>query len=423
MNGDQSTEGLLRELAPQVLGVLMRRYDGLDSCEDAVQEALLDAALQWPASGTPENPRAWLLTVATRRLADILRSDAARRRRENADYLATPPAGRPGADAWLSDTGVSYPGAGPRDGDDTLTLLFLCCHPALTASSQVALTLRAVGGLTTAEIARAFVVPESTMAQRISRAKQQIRAAGAQFAPPDAADRDERLRAVQQVAYLIFNEGYTASAGEALQRTDLSAEGIRLARLLRRLLPGDAETAGLLALMLLTDARRAARVAPDGALIPLAEQDRARWDKALIGEGSVLVEQTLATTTALGPYQLQAAIAAVHDDASCLADTDWTEILALYELLTRVSPGPMASLGKAVAVAMVHGPAAGLAATEDLAGPLARHHRFYAVRGHLLEMSGDPAAAAAAYDTAAKYATNSAEKRYLSQQRRRLTDT
>ncbi len=312
--------------------------------------------------------------------------------------------------------------AGARDGDDTLTLLFLCCHPALTASSQVALTLRAVGGLTTAEIARAFMVPESTMAQRISRAKQQIRAAGARFAPPDAADRDERLRAVQQVAYLIFNEGYTASAGDALQRADLSAEGIRLARLLRRLLPGDAETAGLLALMLLTEARRAARVAPDGALIPLAEQDRARWDKALIGEGSVLVERTLATTTALGPYQLEAAIAAVHDDASCLADTDWTEILALYELLTRVSPGPMASLGMAVATAMVHGPAAGLAAADELAGPLARHHRFHAVRGHLLEMSGDTAAAASAYDTAARYATNAAEKRYLSRQGRRARE-
>ncbi len=420
MTAGPRTEDLLRELAPQVLGVLMRRYDGLDSCEDAVQEALLDAAVQWPASGRPENPRAWLLTVATRRLADILRSEAARRRREDADHLATPPAVLAGADAWLSGTGFSDSGlAGPPDADDTLTLLFLCCHPALTASSQVALTLRAVGGLTTAEIARAFVVPESTMAQRISRAKQQIRAAGARFAPPDEADRDERVRAVQQVAYLIFNEGYTASAGEALQRADLSAEGIRLARLLRRLLPDDAETAGLLALMLLTDARRAARVAPDGALIPLAEQDRDRWDRALIGQGSALVEQTLATTTALGPYQLQAAIAAVHDEAASLADTDWTEILALYELLAQVSPGPMVSLGKAVAVAMVHGPAAGLAAADELAGPLARHHRFHAVRGHLLEMSGDPAAAASAYETAARYATNAAEKRYLSRQGRR----
>jgi RNA polymerase sigma factor (sigma-70 family) len=416
VTADQRAEGLLRELAPQVLGVLIRRYDGLDSCEDAVQEALLDAATQWPASGTPDNPRAWLLTVATRRLADILRSEAARRRREDADYLATPPAALAGADAWLSD-------GGSPDADDTLTLLFLCCHPVLTSSSQVALTLRAVGGLSTAEIASAFGVPEPTMAQRISRAKQQVRAAGARFTPPDATDRGPRLRAVQQVIYLIFNEGYTASAGEALQRTDLSAEGIRLARLLRRLLPDDAETAGLLALLVLTDARRSARVAADGALVPLVNQDRGRWDQALIGEGAALITQTLATTTALGPYQLQAAIAAVHDEAASLDDTDWTEILALYELLAQVSPGPMVSLGKAVAVAMVHGPAAGLAATDKLAGPLARHHRFHAVRGHLLEMSGDAAAAAAAYDTAARYATNAAEKRYLSRQGRRARET
>jgi RNA polymerase sigma factor (sigma-70 family) len=415
VTADQATEDLLRELAPQVLGVLMRRYGGLDSCEDAVQEALVDAAVQWPASGTPENPRAWLLTVATRRLADILRSESARRRREDTHYLATPPAMLAGADAWLSDAA-----SGPRDSDDTLTLLFLCCHPALTASSQVALTLRAVGGLTTAEIARAFVVPEATMAQRISRAKQQIRASGARFAPPDAADRGERLRAVQQVIYLVFNEGYAASAGETLQRADLSAEGIRLARLLRRLLPDDAEAAGLLALLLLTDARRSARVTSDGALVPLVNQDRGRWDQTLIGEGSALITQTLAATTALGPYQLQAAIAAVHDEAASLADTDWREILALYELLAQVSPGPMVSLGKAVAVAMVHGPAAGLAAADDLAGPLARHHRFHAVRGHLFEMSGDPVAAASAYDTAARYATNAAEKRYLSLQVRRL---
>jgi RNA polymerase sigma factor (sigma-70 family) len=393
----------------------MRRYAGLDSCEDAVQEALLAAAAQWPASGRPDNPRAWLLTVATRRLADILRSESARRQREDAVFLATPPAVLAGADAWLADAGT----AGARDSDDTLTLLFLCCHPALSPSSQVALTLRAVGGLSTAEIARAFVVPEATMAQRISRAKQQVRTAGARFAPPEAADRGQRLRAVEQVLYLIFNEGYVASAGEALQRTDLAAEGIRLARLLRRLLPDDAETAGLLALMLLTDARRDARVSPDGALVPLVEQDRARWDQPLIAEGAALIERTLATTSALGPYQLQAAIAAVHGEAASVADTDWAEILALYELLAQVSPGPLASLGRAVAVAMVHGPAAGLAAADELAGVLARHHRFHAVRGHLLEMSGDPAAAGAAYLTAARYVTNVAEKRYLDRQGRR----
>jgi RNA polymerase sigma factor (sigma-70 family) len=404
-----STEDLLRELAPQVLGVLMRRYGGLDTCEDAVQEALLDAATQWPASGTPDNPRGWLLTVATRRLTDMLRGESARRRREDAVYLATPPAA-------LAEPGSGAPGAPggqPPDHDDTLTLLFLCCHPSLSPSSQVALTLRAVGGLTTAEIARAFGVPEATMAQRISRAKQQIRAAGARFTPPDAADRDQRIRAVQQVLYLIFNEGYTASAGQQLQRTDLTAEGLRLARMLRGLLPGDAETAGLLALMLLTDARRAARATPDGALVPLTEQDRRRWDRRLIAEGTALLEQTLATTRALGPYQLQAAIAAVHDEADSVADTNWAEILALYELLYKVSPGPMVALGRAVAIAMVHGPAAGLDATGELAGPLGKHHRYHAVRGHLHEMSGDITTAAEDYRTAARYATNIPERRYL----------
>ena len=401
-----STEDLLRELAPQVLGVLMRRYGGLDTCEDAVQEALLDAATQWPASGTPDNPRGWLLTVATRRLTDMLRGESARRRREDAVYLATPPAAS-------AEAGAGAQGGAPPDHDDTLTLLFLCCHPSLSPSSQVALTLRAVGGLTTAEIARAFGVPEATMAQRISRAKQQIRAAGARFTPPDAADRDQRIRAVQQVLYLIFNEGYTASAGQQLQRTDLTAEGLRLARMLRGLLPGDAETAGLLALMLLTDARRAARATPDGALVPLTEQDRRRWDRRLIAEGTALLEQTLATSRALGPYQLQAAIAAVHDEADSVADTDWAEILALYELLAKVSPGPMVALGRAVAIAMVHGPAAGLAATGELAGPLGKHHRYHAVRGHLHEMSGDITTATEDYRTAARYATNIPERRYL----------
>ena len=307
------------------------------------------------------------------------------------------------------------------DGDDTLTLLFLCCHPSLSPSSQVALTLRAVGGLTTAEIARAFGVPEATMAQRISRAKQQIRAAGARFTPPDAADRDQRIRTVQQVLYLIFNEGYTASAGQQLQRTDLTAEGLRLARMLRGLLPGDAETASLLALMLLTDARRAARATPDGALVPLTAQDRRRWDRRLIAEGTALAEQTLATSRALGPYQLQAAIAAVHDEADSVADTDWAEILALYELLAKVSPGPMVALGRAVAIAMVHGPAAGLAATGELAGPLGKHHRYHAVRGHLHEMAGDRAAAATDYRTAAALATNIPERRYLERKLAMLT--
>jgi RNA polymerase sigma factor (sigma-70 family) len=410
-----TTEDLLRELAPQVLGVLMRRYGGLDTCEDAVQEALLDAATQWPASGAPDNPRGWLLTVATRRLTDMLRSESARRRREDAVRLATPPAVLAAAAA-----GAGLAGEGTPDHDDTLVLLFLCCHPALSPSSQVALTLRAVGGLTTAEIARAFGVPEATMAQRISRAKQQIRAAGARFTPPIPAERDQRLRAVQQVLYLIFNEGYTASAGQELQRTDLTAEGVRLARMLRRLLPGDAETAALLALMLLTDARRGARTSPDGALVPLAEQDRSRWDQQLIAEGTALVEQALATTRALGPYQIQAAIAAVHDEAASVEDTDWAEILALYQLLDKVSPGPMVSLGKAVAIAMVHGPAAGLAATGELADQLGKHHRWHAVRGHFHEMADDPAAAAEDYRAAARYATNIQERRYLERKLARL---
>jgi len=404
MNGDEDAGDLLRELAPQVLGVLMRRFDGLDLCEDAVQEALLDAATQWPTSGTPGNPRGWLLTVATRRLTDMLRSESARRRREDAVVAATPPAMLAGADVSLT---------GPADHDDTLTLLFLCCHPSLSPSSQVALTLRAVGGLSTGEIARAFGVSDATMAQRISRAKQQIREAGARFTMPGPAERDERLRTVQQILYLIFNEGYTASGGERLVRTDLAAEGIRLTRLLRVLLPGDAETAGLLALMLLTEARRAARTAPGGILVPLAEQDRAKWDRPLIAEGTALAERTLATTKALGPYQIQAAIAAVHDEAASVEDTDWAEVLALYQLLDRVSPGPMVSLGRAVAIAMVHGPQAGLAATGELAGPLGWHHRYHAVRGHLHEMAGDRETAAEDYRTAAKYASNIAEKRYL----------
>jgi RNA polymerase sigma factor (sigma-70 family) len=400
--GRDGTEDLLRELAPQVLGVLMRRYGGLDSCEDAVQEALLDAATQWPASGLPDNPRGWLLTVATRRLTDMLRSESARRRREDAVYLATPP------------PVLAGPQEEQDDGrDDTLTLLFLCCHPALTPSSQVALTLRAVGGLTTGEIAKAFGVSEATMAQRISRAKQQIRDAGARFTPPEPAEREPRLRAVQQVLYLVFNEGYAATAGQQLQRADLTAEGVRLARLLHALLPDDAETAGLLALLLLTDARREARTGPGGVLVPLAEQDRGRWDRRLIAEGTALLERTLATTRALGPYQIQAAIAAVHDEAPGVAETDWAEILALYGLLEEVSPGPMVSLGRAVAIAMVHGPGAGLAATDGLAGALGRHHRFHAVRGHLHEMAGDRTAATEEYRTAASYATNVPERRYL----------
>jgi len=384
----------------------MHRYDGLDACEDAVQEALLDAATQWSSpAGLPENPRGWLLTVASRRLTDILRSDAARRRREDSFFLATPPA-------------VLVDPPALTGQDDTLTLLFLCCHPALSPSSQVALTLRAIGGLSTAEIARAFGVAEPTMAQRISRAKQQVRAVGGRFAMPSPEQRPQRLRVVQQVLYLVFNEGYTASAGSSLQRADLTAEAIRLARLLSRLVPDDAETAGLLALMLLTEARRAARVAGDGSLVPLLDQDRGLWDRALITEGSTLIATTLQSSRALGPYQIQAAIAAVHDEAPSVAGTDWPELLALWDLLVTVSPGPMTALGRAVAVAMVHGPDAGLSVVQSVAGDLARNHRMHAVRGHLLEMAGDTAAAAEAFRAAARYATNLPERRYLDRKAR-----
>ena len=347
MSGAGEVEGLLRELAPQVLGVLVRRYGQFDLCEDAVQEALLAAAVQWPADGVPERPRGWLVTVASRRMTDQVRGESARRRREEAVAAASPADElvAPGADADL-----------PAAADDTLTLLFLCCHPALSPPSQVALTLRAVGGLTTAQVARAFLVPEATMAQRISRAKQTIKAAGARFAMPPPTERAERLRVVLQVLYLIFNEGYTASSGPDLQRAHLTTEAIRLARELHRLLPGDGEVAGLLALLLLTDARRPARSRPDGSLVPLAEQDRSRWDAAAIAEGVALITSALARAP-IGPYQLQAAIAAVHDEAARADDTDWRQILVLYELLAQVAPSPVVTLNHAVALAMVRGPA------------------------------------------------------------------
>ncbi len=403
-------EGLLRELAPQVLGALLRRYDGLDSCEDAVQEALLDASVQW-RSGVPDNPRGWLITVAARRLTDIVRSDTARRRRESTVFLATPP-------AFLVDPPVA------SGEDDSLALLFMCCHPALSPSSAVALTLRAVGGLGTAEIARAFGVSEATIGQRISRAKASVRAAGARFTlPAPGSERAERLAVVMQVLYLIFNEGYVASAGSSLVRVDLAAEGIRLARLLHRLLPADCEVAGLLALMLLTEARRPARVSPSGELIPLLEQDRSLWDASLIAEGCSLVAAALAGSRALGPYQVQAAIAAVHDEAASVDATDWEEVLALYRLLDSVAPSPFATLGRAVAVAQVHGAVAGLSVVASVASDpaLARSHRLYAVRAQLKEKAGATAEAADDYRAAARYATNLAEKRYLERRLASLT--
>jgi len=397
-------EDLLRELAPQVLGVLVRRYGRFDSSEDAVQEALLAAATHWPEQGVPESPRAWLVTVASRRLVDGWRSEGARRRREE------------------QVTVLDVPDPGPvAERDDTLTLLFLCCHPSLSVPSQLALTLRAVGGLTTAEIANAFLVPEPTMAQRISRAKQTIRNAGARFDLPPEAEREDRLRVVLHVLYLLFNEGYTTSAGPALHRADLTSEAIRLARLLRRLLPEHGEIAGLLALMLLTDARRAARTTPDGALVPLADQDRALWDRTQIEEGVGIIGDTLGRA-AIGAYQLQAAIAAIHDEAPSDDETDWPQILALYDVLEQVSPGPVVTLNRAVAVAMVDGPRAGLAVlgTLDADDRMSHTHRLEAVRGHLLELAGEPGAARESYRRAARMTASVPEQRYLAMRAARL---
>jgi RNA polymerase sigma factor (sigma-70 family) len=404
VTSDTRVEDPLRELAPQVLGALMRRHGWFDLCEDAVQEALIDAAATWPDGGLPASPRGWLLTVANRRLIDLARSEQSRRAREERFMFGAPPSemlGVPG-----EDTGA--------DADDTLVLLLLCCHPALTPPSQVALTLRAVGGLTTAEIASAFFVPQASMAQRISRAKQRIREAGATFSMPPTGELEARLAAVMHVLYLIFNEGYTASSGLAVIRVELTSEAIRLARQLHRLRPDDGEAAGLLALMLLTEARRPARITARGDLVDLADQDRSLWNRELIAEGVALVTKALASGPP-GAYQLQAAIAAVHDEAPTAPDTDWPQILALYQVLDRVTPSPMATLSQSVAAAMVRGPSAGLAMLDSLDTDerIRGHHRLFAVRGRLLEMAGDQRAAAAAYRTAARLTTSAAEKRYL----------
>jgi RNA polymerase sigma factor (sigma-70 family) len=390
-------EDLLRELAPQVLGALTRRSGQFDACEDAVQDALLAAARQWPKEGVPDNPRSWLLTVASRRLIDQQRSETARRRREE------------------TAAALELPGQIEAAGhDDTLTLLFLCCHPSLSAPSQLALTLRAVGGLTTAEIARAFLVPEATMGQRISRAKERIRSAGAIFAMPPPPERHERLRVVLHVLYLVFNEGYTTSSGLELNRADLTTEAIRLARMLHQLAPEEGEAAGLLALMLLTDARRAARSTAAGWIVPLDEQDRDLWNRSQIEEGVAILTRTLGKVT-VGPYQMQAAIAAVHDEAASAKETDWPQILALYDVLERISPGPVVTLNRAVALAMVNGPRAGLAllGTLDNDDRMTHTHRLEAVRGHLLEQAGDLIAARESYRKAARMTASIPEQRYL----------
>jgi RNA polymerase sigma factor (sigma-70 family) len=395
----RQVDSTLRELTPHVLGAVTRRYRDFSACEDAVQEALIAAAARWPRDGMPEDPRAWLIRVAARRLTDHIRSETARRRREEASAVS------------FDETA---PGDIDPERDDSLVLLFMCCHPALSTSSAIALTLRAVGGLTSAEIARAFLVPEPTMAQRISRAKQSIQDSGVPFELPTPDENARRLNAVLHVLYLIFSEGYTASAGPELQRIDLSSEALRLTRMLHGLLPNDGEVEGLLALMLLTDARRAARTGANGELISLDQQDRSRWDRAAIGEGVALVTAALSKGS-VGTYQLQAAIAAVHDEAASADETDWPQILALYSLLLRMSDNPMVALNHAIATAMVHSPAQGLEHLDALASDprLAQHYRLDAVRAHLLERAGRLSEAAAHYRRAAAGTSSTPERNYL----------
>jgi RNA polymerase sigma factor (sigma-70 family) len=397
----QPVEDLLRELAPQVLGMLARRSGDFAAAEDAVQEALVAAAVHWPRDGIPANPRGWLVQTAARRLIDQWRSERSRRERETLALLREPPP------------------AEVADRDDTLTVLFMCCHPALTPASAIPLTLRAVGGLTTAEIANAFLVSEATMAQRIARAKQRVKASGVPFRLPTAKEQPARLRTVLHVLYLIFNEGYAASTGAHVHRTELSAEAIRLTRLVQRTLPDDAEVAGLLALMLLLDARRPARTDAASDLVPLAMQDRRLWDRDLIAEGVALLDGAIGKGT-VGEYQLQAAIAAVHDRAERADETDWPQILALYGLLEQLTGNPVVTLNKAVAAAMADGPSAGLALLETVDERLAGNYRLDAVRAHLLELAGDNEAALEHYRAAAGRSTNLAEQRYLATQAARL---
>ena len=394
-------EDLLRELAPQVLGTLIRRYGDFDAAEDAVQEALLAGADHWSREGIPSKPRGWLIQTAARRLIDQRRRERSRRDRESQAHLREPPAPE------------------PYDEDDTLIVLFMCCHPALTPASAIALTLRAVGGLTTAEIAKAFLVGEATMAQRISRAKQGIKGSRVPFRLPTPEERWARLRLVLHVLYLIFNEGYASSTGRELHRTELSEEAIRLTRMVHQVLPDDGEVAGLLALMLLIDARRPARTNAAAELIPLAEQDRTLWDRSLIAEGLALLDRAVGTG-AVGEYQLQAAIAAIHDRAPRAGDTDWPQILALYGLLEQMTGNPIVTLNRAVAAAMVDGPSAGLALLDAVDERLTGHYRLDAVRAHLLEMAGDSDAALAHYRAAARRTTSLVERRYLSTRAARL---
>ncbi|HYN67334.1 MAG TPA: DUF6596 domain-containing protein [Ornithinibacter sp.] len=385
----------MRDLATQVVGILTRRSGDFAAAEDAVQEALVAAHTTWPRDGIPDNPRAWLVTAAARRLVDEQRSAAARRPRE-IGWAAGEPTGAP----VVHD-------------DDSLAVLLLCCHPVLSSASAVALTPRAVGGLTTAEVARAHLVPETTMAQRISRAKRTLRDTAEPFALPPEDRLGTRVQRALAVIYLLFNEGYAASTGAALTRADRSAEAIRLGRLAHRLLPGEREATALLALMLLLEARRPARVTPSGDLVPLAEQDRRLWDRRLVTEGTTLLDSTLGGEGGPGPYQVQAAIAAVHDRAPTAADTDWPQVLALYGLLEQVAPSPFVTLARAVAMAEAEGPEAAGPLLDRLAGVLGDHQRRQAVRGHVAQLRGDRAAARRHYLAAAARATNLAERRHL----------
>ncbi|MGN6258732.1 MAG: RNA polymerase sigma factor [Solirubrobacterales bacterium] len=405
--GPVAIEVLLREAARRVLAALIRRFGSFADAEDAAQEAMIDAARQWPAAGVPENPVGWLVHVGSRRMTDRIRSESARRGREDA------------VAAEVTAAGLAAGSSPGRDADDTLTLMFMCCHPALSPASAIALTLRAVAGLTTAQVAAAFMVPEATMGQRISRAKKTIEASGEPFRMPAAEERDIRLRMVLRAVYLIFNEGYTASGGEDLLRPDLSAEAIRLGRIVHLAMPAEPEVGGLLALMLLNEARRPARTAAGGDLIRLEEQDRGLWDRGLIDEGRAVLAEALAHR-AIGEYQLQAVIAAEHVKAERPEDTDWAEIAALYDLLEQGTHNPMVALNKAIAVGMADGPRVGLALLDELKEEFGNHHRFISARAHLLEEMGDLDAAIAEYVRAAALTKSVPERDYLTKRAARL---